>query len=73
MNFRWGGQKAMYDGGKYIGHRSIKIWTIGWTDGERCFLKDIDFRTGKLVKDYIAPLFQFAGHVHPDVKGMVLK
>ena len=66
MNFRWGGQEAMRDRkGKCIGQKKIGIWTIGWTDGYTCFLKDIDFYTGQLIKNYTAPLFQFRGHIHP--------
>lgn len=73
MNFRWGGQGARFDKfGKYIDHREIKIWTIGWTDGVNCFLKNIDFYTGKLLKEYIAPLQQFRQHLHPIVKDKVL-
>jgi hypothetical protein len=73
MNFRWGGQEAIFDdNGKYLEHKAIKIWTIGWTDGENCFLKDIDFYTGKQIKDYVAPLSQFTGHLHPAVKDKVL-
>ena len=73
MNFRWAGREAMYDGAKkYAGHRAIKIWTIGWTDGHNCFLKDLDFYTGQLIKDYVAPLSKFKGHIHPDVKSKVL-
>jgi hypothetical protein len=74
MNFRWGGRKAVYaDDGKYVGHVPIKIWTIGWTNGKDCFLKDIDFYTGNLIKEYIAPIKQFSGHVHPTVVGRVFK
>ena len=73
MNFRWGGQETIFDDeGKYIEHKAIKIWTIGWTDGEKCFLKDVDFYTGELIKDYETPLEQFKGHLHPAVKGRVL-
>jgi len=74
MNFRWGGQEAKYDkAGKYTGHKPIKIWTIGWTDGESCFLKDIDFYLGGLIKEYKAPLQLFKRHLHPAVRGRVLK
>lgn len=62
MNFRWGG----IDCGK-----RIDIWTIGWTDGVTCFLKDIDVCTGNLIKIYKEPLLKFRGHVHPAVKGRV--
>ncbi|MBE9570763.1 MAG: hypothetical protein IMF11_09050 [Proteobacteria bacterium] len=66
MNFRWGGEEAGYgEDGKYVGHKKIHIWTIGWTDGHVCYLKDIDFYTGELIKDYAAPLYQFKGHLHP--------
>ena len=67
MNFKWGGQEFI--DGKY---RTIKTWTIGWTDGRLCFLKDIDFRTGNLMRDYIALLSQFKNHLHPAVKDRVL-
>lgn len=74
MNFRWGGQEAIYaDNGQYVGHKDIKIWTVGWTDGNDCFLKDIDFYTGGLIKNYVAPLAQFKGHLHPHIKDKVLK
>ena len=74
MNFRWGGQEAIYaDDGQYVGHMPIKIWTVGWTDGETCFLKDIDFYTGDLIKEYKTPLKQFREHLHPLVIGRVFK
>jgi len=73
MNFRWGGWEAMYGrNGQFAGHRKIKIWTIGWTDGVTCFLKDIDFYAGQLIKEYTAPLSLFKGHIHPDVISRVL-
>jgi hypothetical protein len=72
MNFRWGGQENIYaDDGQYVGHIPIKTWTIGWTDGRSCFLKDIDFYTGQLIKNYITSLSQFKGHLHPLVKGIL--
>lgn len=74
MNFRWGGQEASFDSaGVYSGHIPIKIWTVGWTNGFDCFLKDIDFRTGQFIKDYREPLSQFKAHLHPDIAARVLK
>ena len=74
LNFRWGEREATFDkNGKYTGHREIKIWTIGWTDGQRCFLKEIDFYTGEYIKGYIAPLSQFMSHIHPSVRQRVLE
>lgn len=73
MNFRWGGMEPVYNqSGKYTGHQPIRIWTIGWTDGLTCFLKDIDFYTGRLIKNYQVPLSQFQKHLHPDVTEKVL-
>jgi len=73
LNFRWGGQEAVYAEDKtYIGHKPIKIWTVGWTNGNVCFLTDIDFFTGEVMKHYTAPLEQFKNHLHPDIKDKVL-
>jgi hypothetical protein len=73
MNFRWGGKEATYDkSGKYTGHRDIKIWVIGWTDGTTCFQKNIDFRTGELIDECESPILYFAYHLHPAVMDKVL-
>lgn len=72
MCFRWGGREAQYNAKKeYIGHTKINLWTTGWTDGKTCFLMDIDFYTGKCVKEYKAPLKMFKSHIHPRVKSLV--
>lgn len=69
MNFRWFGMEAQYDKNKkYIGHKRINIWTIGWTDGVTCFQKNIDFKTCLLIDDIESPLSYFTGHIHPAVK-----
>lgn len=62
LNFRWGGREKINNEFK-----QINIWTVGWSDGERAFLIDIDFFTGNLVKKYVAPLYQFKQHIHPSV------
>jgi len=72
MNFRWGGHEYVKNGNGRLVPRKISLWTIGWTDGRQCFLKDIDFHTGQHVKGYIAPLSQFMGHIHPLVRNRVL-
>jgi hypothetical protein len=74
MNFRWGGFGFMLDesGVKKDKREPINIWTIGWTNGETCYLKDIDVLTGKLIKNYTAPLSQFKAHIHPVVRDRVL-
>ena len=66
MNFRWGGQIMHWNKEKKEYYpEKIHLWTIGWTDGRLCFLKDIDFFTGNFVKDYIVPLKAFEQHIHP--------
>lgn len=73
MNFRWAGQHAVYNSnGKFEGYRPIRTWTVGWTDGTKCYLKDIDFKTGNLLKEYVAPLKGFKAHIHPRVQNKVL-
>ena len=74
MNFRWGGRDYMLDASGKKGDKQgpINLWSIGWTDGKNCFLKDIDVSTGRLIKDYTAPLSQFKGHIHPAVRDRVL-
>lgn len=69
MNFRWGGAEAMHDKkGKYLGHKKIHIWTIGWTDGVTCFQKNLDFKTCQLINECEDPIQKFVGHIHPAVK-----
>lgn len=72
MNFRWGGQDVVHGADdKFLGYKKINIWTIGWTDGELCFLEDIDFYTGLSIKDYTESLSRFKGHIHPLVRGIL--
>lgn len=68
MCFRWGGVKPVYKHGEYVGHGQIKLWTIGWSDGKKVYLKDIDFYTGNLEKEYESDLKQFRNHIHPRVQ-----
>lgn len=70
--FRWGGQEPVYVDGRYVKHKPIKIWTVGWTDGKVAYLKDIDFFTGNLIQEYYESLGKFVGHVHPRVRGMMV-
>ena len=73
MNFRWAGREVYFDKtGKSMKSKPIKIWTIGWTDGVYCYLKDIDFFLGGLIKSYRAPLKRFAKHIHPAIAGRLL-
>lgn len=72
MNFRWFGRDAKFDkNNKFIGYDQIHIWTIGWTDGIKCYLKDINFHGGRLVKEYEVILKEFRKHIHPDLKLLV--
>ena len=69
MRFRWGGREAIYDDkGRYQRHKEINIWTFGWTNGKTAFLKDIDFKTGNLIKTYQMRLSEIRSHVHPNLK-----
>lgn len=71
MCFRWGGQEAVFkETGEYEKHIPINIWTVGWTDGEKHYLTDIDFYTGKIIKKYTAPFKEFKNHIHPRIEGI---
>lgn len=62
MNMRHAG--ITWKDGKKV---KINEWCIGWTDGRNAFLKDVDFKTGELVKEYVVPLFHLKRHIHPRV------
>jgi len=69
MRFRWGGQEAQFDKqGHFSGYKPINIWTVGWSDGINCYLRDINFYDGKFIKEYQAPLTNFKQHIHPRIK-----
>jgi len=66
--FRWFGQEHI-DGNR----KQINIWTQGWSDGSTCYLTNIDFKTGQLLRQYKDPLSKYEAHVHPRVKGKMWK
>lgn len=65
--FRWAGSTPRYKLGKCVGRDPIRIWTVGWSDGARAFLADLDFKTGTMLKKYISPLKDHFDHIHPRV------
>lgn len=71
--FRWGGREPKFVDGKNMGFRNINIWTVGWTDGEKCYLTDIDFYLGNIVRQYTAELMTFKSHIHPAAWKLITK
>ena len=75
MCFRWAGgtsyKKTIRENGKVKlvkgnqPYRKVNLWTVGWTDGVNCYLSDIDRTTGYKLNNYVAPVKQFSGHIHP--------
>ena len=63
MNFRWAGREVIAKD-KF---KQIQIWTVGWSDGVKCFLEDYDFKLGIKIKDYVLPLRELKGHIHPRI------
>jgi len=57
-----------YRTGAPLGRTQIDRWVFGWTDGDTCYLREIDFKTGKLVREFTAPLKGKKAHLHPRVK-----
>jgi hypothetical protein len=62
--YRWGGRK--WENGT---PRQIREWAVGWSDGERCYMTDIDFKTGRIVRQYVVPVERVQKHIHPRVEG----
>ena len=46
-------------------------WVVGWTDGTTCYLKEIDFVLGRLVREYKRPLQDIPSNIHPRVQRLV--
>jgi len=62
--------KAVYDrseGQRQLIRKKRHLWTVGVTDGLICFLVDIDFHSGRKVNQYIRPLKDIRGHIHPRI------
>ncbi len=52
--------------GKYGPTERIHRWIIGWTDGKKCYLDEVCFHTGQLLRRYYKDLDDgVLGHVHP--------
>jgi len=54
--YRWAG----YDSKKGV----INEWAVGWSDGKNCFMTDINFKTGEIVKQYIVNVNKIKGHIY---------
>ena len=68
LNFRWGGVHKVYDRANLKWEAlPIRVWTVGYIlPKNRCLLTDIDFHTGKIVKEgYKGKVKTFKAHVHP--------
>lgn len=62
--YRWAGQERQ-DGRM----RPIRQWAVGWSDGDNCFMTDIDFKTGAVVRRYVVPVADVREHIHPRIGG----
>jgi hypothetical protein len=72
MNFRCGGREARHDEkGKFMGFKPINTWVVGWTDGKACFLTEMDFKGGHVIKRFTMPLGELQNHIHPRLKEKV--
>lgn len=60
--YRWGGDEWK-DGQKV----KIKQWAVGWSNGENCFMTDIDFKSGEIVRQYVVKVEDIKAHIHPRV------
>ena len=69
VNYRCGGFIKTWDAyhKTILSTKPIHTWVIGWSDGVRCFLQEIDFKTGLKLKDFILPVKQIEEHLHPQI------
>ncbi len=67
VNFSHGGFEHFTNERGELEKRAIRQWCIGWTDGTNVFIKEIDFATGLLVREYVEPLAVMRGQIHPRV------
>jgi len=64
--YRWGGWTwKMIEGTA----KKIAEWAVGWSDGEKCFMTDIDFHTGEVVRQYVVSAKEVQHHIHPACGG----
>lgn len=69
VNFRYGGNEAVYVRGEFSHRREINVWAIGWTDGINCYMTEIDVNLGIIVKDEVVmPIKECMAHLHPRLK-----
>lgn len=65
INFRCGGQEIIRKPDGKEERRRIHTWVIGWTNGNECFLQEIDFYRGGLVRRYVDNVKNLKSHIHP--------
>jgi len=58
--YRWAGQEWVNGD-----LRKIKQWAVGWSDGRRSFMTDFDFKSGRVVRQYVVDNKEIEGHIHP--------
>ena len=64
--YRWGGWT--WEAGQEE-PKKINEWAVGWSDGEKCFMTDIDFKTGEIVRQYVVLVEEVQHHIHPTCGG----
>lgn len=68
IRYRTQGRLPHWDsGGEYDGRRVEDCWVFGWTDGEKCFMREVNFKTGKLEREFVEPLAKNKNHLHPRI------
>lgn len=71
VRFRNGGFEQYYnETTKEWMRKPIDQWCIGWTDGEKAYVAEIDFHTGKLLRTYAEDMKAIRNVTyHPSLKG----
>jgi len=70
VHFRTKGiQWISMDGNVTVEPEEFNSWSIGWSDGKIEHLAEVDFQTGKLIRNYQRPCTnKLPSHFHPQSK-----
>lgn len=72
LSFRKEINGPVFRNGVFTGRNKEQRWVMGWSDGETAHLRDFDFKTGELLREYTLPMSRIPGQIHPRVGGTVV-
>jgi len=73
VHFRSSGITFVDNGTEILDKRPINTWSLGWTDGRVEYMKEYEFKTGEMLREYESPRnpVDSPSHFHPESGGVV--